>query len=713
VALLLIGVGFFALLVVVWYHGEPDQQRLQRVEAVLLGVLLVSAVGGSALLVTRDQGGAIGATAGQPVVDLGDRSVAVLPFENDLEDPTMAWLDRGIAELLATDLSQVDSLRVVGVQRVIDLLRQLGESDERIVPEEHRTTVTRMAGARYMLSGRIAGQSDNVVLIASLVDTDTGEITAAARRQGSDVFALVDAVSADLLAAGLGPRAGTEMASIVDMTTRNLEAYGEYQRGKEARYLFRFPEAVEHFGRAVAIDSTFALAHFELAGVQVQVGDYAGSSESLRRARENLTHASRRDRMYIEGIGAMIGGDLAEGERRLEELIAQYPDEKDARIVLAGLKRGSRGAGPEVASLLEETLRLDPLYSLGYNQLAYNEAQRGNFDSALALIDTYVGLEPGEANPMDSRGEILTMGGRTAEAREAFRQALGLNPTFTLALRHLTESYLREGRGSEARADLAGSIESGNATVRMVARMLEAETYFWDGDFDSGLSSLSAAVDDPDPDPAQQVNALRSLQFAHLQLGRFDETPVLGARMNELTPLEGSAEMVEMVAAGEAGLIDELSSAGDRLVERFRRSPDLQVFLDIAITMSEVWKAFYRGEHDRVLELAATAPLRFGAAGTELLGYPVMRSLLALGEGDRAIGHVDIARGAGITGVPGQWDSLTLRILQYFNGRAHELAGHTEEAIASYEKLLEGWGSATRQVPLVADAEDRVAALKG
>jgi hypothetical protein len=39
-------------------------------------------------------------------------------------------------------LSQVASLRVVGGQRIIDLMRQIGEEDSRIVPEEQMTRVT-------------------------------------------------------------------------------------------------------------------------------------------------------------------------------------------------------------------------------------------------------------------------------------------------------------------------------------------------------------------------------------------------------------------------------------------------------------------------------------------------------------------------------------------------------------------------------------------
>lgn len=712
VALFLIGVGFLVMLVLVWYHGEGGRQKVRRSEASLLLALLVIAGVGGTYLATRGAAPDLAVDPDDVFVDLGDRSIAVLPFENELTDPSMEWLDRGVSELIATDLSQVESLRVVGGQRIIDLLRQLGADDERVVPESHRTRVTQLAGAHYMLTGRIAGSVGNFVLIASLTDADTGEIAAGASRTGSDVFALVDEVSADLLAQSLTTTDDTPVASIADMTTANLEAYAEYQRGLEARWQVRVPEAAEHFRRATELDSTFALAHFQLAGAQAAMGDFAAAPLSLQNARKNLTLASGRDSLFIAGWGAWIEGDTGTGERILRDLIARYPDEKEGRIVLAGALRGRDGSGAEAARLIEETLRLDPLYSVGYNELAYTEAGRGNLDTAAALIATYVRLEPGLANPIDSKGEILEMAGRTEEAREAYREALTLDPSFTAALRHLFESYMREDRGADARAELAGFFEGEEAGVRAIARSLAGQAYLWDGDFDAGVASLEASVAEAESDPAFLVNQLRELLFVLIQLGRLEDGVLVADRISTLSPFEGAHEVRAIIAAGETGRIEELDRVAAAMVTRFRNDPNLATFADFAESMAGIWQAFYTGQHELVLQLAENAPFASGETGTEQLAYPVMRSLLALGQGERAIGHLDVARRAGITGIPNQWDSMTRRILQYYEGRARALSGDTAGALAAYRELVDAWGVATREVPLAADAIDRLEALE-
>ena len=195
VALFLVAVLFFVVLVLVWFHGEKGHQRVRGTEGGLLAILSVIGVFGAGWLATRET--TVRVDPSLIFADLGDSSVAVLPFQNELTDPELGWLDRGVADLLATDLAQVETLRVVSGQRVVDLMRQLGEESSRVVPDHLRSQITQLAGARYMLTGRIAGSAGNVMLVASLQDVETGEIRAAARFQGPDVFGVVDNVSAD------------------------------------------------------------------------------------------------------------------------------------------------------------------------------------------------------------------------------------------------------------------------------------------------------------------------------------------------------------------------------------------------------------------------------------------------------------------------------------------------------------------------------------
>jgi len=712
VTLWLLAVGFLATLVLVWFHGQEGQQRVHRVEAVLLGALGVMALGGSVVVATRGPAD-LQIDSRDIFIDLGDRSIAVLPFENELTDPALAFLDRGVSELLATDLAQVEDLSVVGGQRLIDLMRQLGDQDSRVIPQELRTAVTKLAGARYMLTGSILGTSDNVIIVASLEDTFTGKIEAATRQQGSDVFAVVDAVSADLLENALAPGSTGALAPVADLTTRDLDAFAHYERGREAQRRFLFEEAQEHFEAALAIDSAFARAWVSLSGVQAQAGDFSASMESLASARANLGNASEYDRLFVEGRTAFIRGDIDGGAAALEELIRKYPQEKEARLQLYSFYNQT-GRTDEALIVMEGALRLDPSYAAGYNELAYAIARRGNIDSALVLLSTYAALEPDQPNPHDSRGEILEMAGRYEEARAAYRRALEVFPGFSLAIRHMARAYMREDLAARGLREMEIYLESEYADGRAVTNMMLGDLHLWLGEIDAGLERYGAAADAAGTDgaPSQHRNALRSLAFNAVLVGRPDVGLRAADELVELDRMEAAAAyFARILVAGERGDRPGVTALLDRIEREFRNYEAFAPFMPMMMNSTAATDAFYRGEYERVLELAAAAPFARPNGDHEFFGLLVMRSMVELGLGDRVLDQGGVAREAGLAGLPGQFDPVLERLLTYYEGRGHELVGDTTKAVASYRTLLEGWGDAVGEVPWVADTADRLAAL--
>jgi TolB-like protein len=70
------------------------------------------------------------------VVDLGERSVAVLPFVNSTGVDSLDWLGPGMSDMLTTNLAQTGALRVVSPQRLFELLRQEGHAETDEIPQE-------------------------------------------------------------------------------------------------------------------------------------------------------------------------------------------------------------------------------------------------------------------------------------------------------------------------------------------------------------------------------------------------------------------------------------------------------------------------------------------------------------------------------------------------------------------------------------------------
>jgi TolB-like protein len=190
VAVLLIVLGFPAALIIAWYHGEKGKQQLQRTEASLLLTLAVLAAIGTFRLSTAAENPAaqmnrMGSDAiPASVVDLGERSVAVLPFVNSTGVDSLDWLGPGMSDMLTTNLAQTGALRVVSPQRLFELLRQEGHAETDEIPQERAMDIAARSGARTMVHGSILGTADDLALDAQLIDLSDGTIIAAERARG-------------------------------------------------------------------------------------------------------------------------------------------------------------------------------------------------------------------------------------------------------------------------------------------------------------------------------------------------------------------------------------------------------------------------------------------------------------------------------------------------------------------------------------------------
>lgn len=704
VTLFLIILGIPAIAVIGWYHGEKGHQKVQRAEALILSLLLVMAGIGSYRIGTAEPTTDRDLTA---VVDLGSHSVAVMPFSSSLTDPDLEWLSTGVSELLTTGLAGLSSIRVVSGQRLFDLLRQEGREDATEIPADLATRLTRKAGARFMIDGSVLGSRDDLVMTADLVNVETGDVEASSRVRGADVFALVDRIAADLSAQIAGaPIEPTEMTPVASFTTRDPEAYREYLLAVQAGRRFHPVEAVERLQRAVEIDSTFALAYIRLSGIAFDNSQVSLGVEALEKARIYRDEAPERDRLYLDAILAdAIDGNDDESRRILTDLVERYPDDKQARASLLGYYDGQ---SVERGRLLQEAILYDPLDGNAHNELGYFRAREGNFEAADSLIQTYIELEPNEPNPLDSRGEILMMAGRHEEAREAFRAALAVQADFSFAIEHLADSWANEEKFDEGVGEIEQYIRESDPRAALVGYTALAKLHTYEGDLSGALEALETVAEratELDVPSARNTALLSQLPF----LVAIQDWDRLADRAQTLTasdPLNPFPPIAWMIGLGEQGQFDELQRYAGLMRTALDTVPALANFRPLLESMLSREISFYQGEFKAAA--ASAAETRELGGLPELGSFTEVRALLEL---ERHQEILDQAERIGTFN--GTAQVLINRQRLYFVARAHEGLADTVQAMADYERLLGAkWGEAVASIPLIADASDRLEALR-
>ncbi|MEJ2338180.1 MAG: tetratricopeptide repeat protein [Gemmatimonadales bacterium] len=715
----LLVVGFPAAVVIAWYHGERGPQRPTRTETALLSVLAVIGLAGAYQIGSSPPRAVIPVDG--VAVDLGDASVAVIPFDSQIADPEMVWLGQGLAELLTTGLAQLDALRVVSGQRLYDLLRQEGREEAEAIPHDLAMRLSRRAGARYMVRGTVLGHRDDITLNASLIDLQNGEVVAAARARGDDAFAVVDQVSAELSGEILasvrraqgrpGELLAAELAPVAEITTRDIEAYRAYQQGLDAERRFRMEEARAHYERAIQLDSTFALAHLRLAHREADAGNQATALRELQLARRNLVAASERDRLLVDALVALRAQEDRETARsKLRELVDKYPDDKEGRFWLWLLSEGE-----ERRQLIEEAIRLDPYYATAYNYLAYYLADRGEFEAADSVIARYVELEPDEPNPLDSRGEIYERAGDNAKARDSYRKALEIEPTFVFSLDHLARVYLREGRPAEARSELQAYLPAADAAVEARLRLLIGDTYAFEGRFDEALGSYVQAADIgvARQRPELRITGLTSAAWLELFTGNYDAAEGTASVLYGIDPFNNTALQVAMQAAGERGDTAALEQLVGNVLRAIEEAEAIRE-LDAARFTPDVLQAvvsYYRGEPGELVRGFDRLREEVGMPPEVFIMWEEVQAHREMGGAERALSLTKNLMSR--IDREGRYEPLPhLRVL-YEQGRAHELLGQTAEAAAAYQELVDQLGDALAEVPRLADASERLAELQG
>jgi len=363
----------------------------------------------------------------------GHKSLAVLYFSNLSQDPSLDWLDRGLTEMLTTNLAQVKGLDVLSTQRVYAELQRMGKKDATELDSASTMEVARDTDADAFITGTLLRVGPKQLrLDVQVQDSQSGQILFSDRVEAPDVqgiFSMVDEVTSRV-AQRLVPGANmVNGAPSIEEATSNLEAYRHYELGVDLGRRFLMPEAVHEMEEAVQLDPQFALAWWQLAGGYDALGDLRKSREVLAKVEQFQSRLPREYQMAFQAQEAVRAGDEVGGQKILESLLKEFPRQDEAR---AGLAESLRQAGaPERAvAVAKEGLQLDPKNDSLLNELIYAQAGAGNLAGALQADDQYIALRPSDANPWDDRGDALYIMNHDDEALDAYHKALAVKPDF-------------------------------------------------------------------------------------------------------------------------------------------------------------------------------------------------------------------------------------------------------------------------------------------
>lgn len=389
----------------------------------------------------------------------------VAPFELQTSNTSLDWLREGAVNMLGLTLSQWNDLHIVDYERTLDLLRTVGEDDRRRLGLDAARQMARRVKAGAVIMGQITSANDSLFVVARRYDVASGtridEATVGAPLNG-DPRLVFERLSRELLDLAGGPALTLELTK---QTTESVEAYRLYLDGLRALNGFKLEEADALFVRALAIDSTFALAYYKRSlglGWNNQLDStYAVTAERAVTFGERLPPRLREvmagNLDLARGFLSVTGGTLddartywASAQRRFQALVTTDSTDLDAWYGLADADfhaaTSTNLIAPDSITLLlnrsmrgfERTIAIDSSFHLAYQHLVSLYQIAANDRSGLVLED---GVLRVRTESMDS-ARVAQLRREAQERSKAFADRwVAQDPNSPQAWQSLLDTY--------------------------------------------------------------------------------------------------------------------------------------------------------------------------------------------------------------------------------------------------------------------------------
>ena len=384
-------------------------------------------------------------------VDASEKSIAVLPFDNQNRDPDTDYLSDGIPESIIHSLSQLPQLRVMAPSTVFSYKNK--DVDPRKVGNDLRV--------HAVLMGRLIQQGDNLAIRTELVNVADGTELWGEQynRKLADVFAVQEEIAKEISEKLRLKLSGAERQQLSKRPTENLKAFQYYTEGRsisQRRTREDLLTAIRYYERAIEEDRNYALAYAGLADAYGTLGIYGyiapleGHRKSLEAARKALALDENLGEAYAV-LGLAYAGfapsDFSMGDRELRRAIELNPSLALAHLYL-GVSLVRQGRIDESFEEYLKARQLDPLSSIIARAQAFPYYLKRDYVGALELLRQANELGPAMSTTWEIGAYIQS--GSFSEALEELEKIKRERKSDPILIYDTGMVYAAQGKRSEA-----------------------------------------------------------------------------------------------------------------------------------------------------------------------------------------------------------------------------------------------------------------------
>ena len=386
------------------------------------------------------------------------RSIAVIPLQNLSGDPSQDYFADGMTEELITELSRIESLRVISHTSVMDYKGT----------RKHLPVIAQELGVDAILEGSVIRENNNVRVTVQLLDgpADRHLWGEEYERPLNGVLNLQRDVGKAIAQEVRAKLSATQQARIGSAHVVNPAAYDSYLKG---RFYFdngytkpdSLKKAQQYFEEAIHTDPNFAQAYAGLANTYIysafagvlkrdlayrnakdvlakamdlddSVGEAHDTLGTLKEAFEGDSEGAERE--YNRAIALAPSYSCAHEDRanllaslgRREEALAELAkiDQLDSGIGAAATEAGVYYTLRDYPNLIRASKRLllfDSNNSYAHRLLGVGFEGTGKLQEAISEYQKAVELSGGDSESAEALAHAYSAAGRKAESEKILR----------------------------------------------------------------------------------------------------------------------------------------------------------------------------------------------------------------------------------------------------------------------------------------------------
>jgi len=636
-----------------------------------------------------------------------ENSLAILGFDNKTGDDSYDWLKTGLPEILLTDLSQTQSLKVISHERILDCFPDRKEAHT----HEQCIEAAKTLGASKLLSGSFYRVGNNQIRIdARLEDVATGNIILTEKVVGADAFSLVDSLTVKL-ASSLNIKNLEDMGNVRLFTSSSEEAYKHYLKGLEQFLEQRWDEARTSFNNALAIDSTFAMPYLRMGMSYIFEGRTVQGQSYFRMAKKYENKLPQRDRNLLDIYADLwLEKEFNDAFTKLEVFVKNYPEDKEGRAVYGLLIWSFQKDSTRAFAQIDTALQLDPFFLLAHMFQISIARQSNNIPKVVETAQNIKKYYPESPLAYDELATVYKIQGKYQNAIDELKQLYASFPMQKANLIEIGRLFILLGSFDSAETYLSKFKQAAGKDDFDLLSYYDAlaNLQVWRGELKNSLKSIRLSADHSiktgDSELVRWRHELVSRYYQRID--RTDSALYYAEKSNRWATAFSKVGYPMLLLDLDYSRRDEARRIFDKVLPELRSKmpSDFQPIVD---ELDRLFAATYDADTSRIIAALDTIIVRQKSAPTSQNNF-----ILAM----LNVEFRKYARGRElflpfVEGNDRSSNGFIYLLAHYFLGRANEGLNRKEEAIKNYSEILKYWNKADIETKELKDTRDRLAKL--